>query len=451
MSAGATPRRWLAALGLHRRELRAWAMYDWANSAFATTVLASILPIYYVTTAASGFAPNEASARWAYTSAIGMLLITIASPVLGAMADFLGAKKRFLAVFAFTGALATSLLCLVGTGDWVLASLLFTVGNFGFTGSIVFYDSLLPHIASEDELDRVSSGGWAVGYIGGGLLLLANAVMITRPGLFGLADQAAAARVSFVTVGIWWAVFTLPLLRIVPEPPRELELGESAAGGAVRAGFARLRETLGEIRQYPDLFRFLLAFWLYSDGLGTIIRMAAAYGTEIGIGASALIGALLVVQFVGVPFTFLFGIMAGRIGTRNAIYLALLVYTCISIGGYFVTTAWHFWVLAAAVGTVQGGAQALSRSLYSTLIPRAKSSEFFGFFGIFEKFSGIAGPLVFGLVAQITGTGRLGIVAIVLFFIGGMLLLSRVDVERGRLAARREDATLHAATPVPEA
>ncbi len=433
---------WLRSLGLHRPELRAWAMYDWANSSFATTIMAGVLPIYFVRVAAAGLTPSTASAYWGYASGLGMLLIALASPVLGSIADYLGAQKRFLAAFAFLGAAAAGGLWFVERGEWVLAVVLYTIGSFGFMGSIVYYDALLPHIASPAEIDRVSSAGWAVGYVGGGILMVVNALMIGRPALFHLADAAIASRVAFVTVAVWWAVFTIPLLRGVREPRRELEAGEVPSMNAIRAGFTRLAETLREVRRYPDLARFLIAFWLYGDGIGTIIKMATAYATEIGIGLNALLGALVVVQFVGIPFTFLFGMLAARIGPRNGIYLALGTYTVISVGGYFVHEAWHFWALAIAVGMVQGGAQALSRSVYATMIPRGKSAEFFSFFGVFDKFAGIAGPMVFGIVGQLTGTGRLGIVAIALFFILGIALLSRVDIEAGRRAALEEERAL---------
>ncbi len=441
------PHRWLRALGLDRRELRSWALYDWANSAFVTTVIAAVLPIYYSSVAAGDLPRNVATAYWGYTAATALLLIAVASPMLGAMADYLGAKKRFLATFAGLGVLATACLYFVGRGDWPLATALFILGNVGFAGSIVFADSLLPHIAAEDEVDRVSTAGYAVGYIGGGLLLALNLLMIQRPDLFGLGDAATASRWAFITVAVWWAVFSIPLFRNVPEPPRRLRAEERLGARPLRASFRRLRETFREIRQYRDLFKFLIAFWFYNDGIGTIIKMATIYGTEIGIGQSSLIGALLLVQFVGIPFTFAFGTLAGRIGTRNGLYLALGIYALISVFGYFLSSAWHFWVLALAVGMVQGGAQALSRSLYATMVPRAKSSEFFGFFSVFAKFAGIAGPLLFGLVGQLTGTSRLGILALVVFFLGGMVMLSLVDIEEGRRVARREDATLR---PAPE-
>jgi UMF1 family MFS transporter len=425
-------------------------MYDWANSAFATTIMAAVLPIYYVQVAGATLESNVALSYWAYTAALALAIIVVASPVLGAMADYMGAKKRFLAGFMVLGVVATLGLGFVGPGQWALASVLYVFGNIGFTGSIVFYASLLPHIAGDEELDRVAAGGWAMGYVGGGLLLVVNAAMIVRPDWFGLADQAAASRAAFVSVAVWWAFFSLPLFRDVDEPPRRIEPSEEGLGlSPVRIGFRRLAETVGEIRRYRELVLFLAGFFFYSDGIGTIIKMATAYGSQIGLGTEALIGALLVVQFVGVPFTFAFGALADRIGAKRGIMIALTVYAGISVFGYFVTEAWHFWVLAVAVGMVQGGAQALSRGLFASMIPRTKSSEFFSFYSVFEKMAGILGPLVFGVASQVTGTGRVGILAVVVFFVLGMALLARVDVAEGRRVARAEDAGMHPAEPEP--
>ncbi|HUG41944.1 MAG TPA: MFS transporter [Longimicrobiales bacterium] len=438
----------LRALGLHRRELRSWAMYDWANSAFATTIMAAVYPIYYVRVAGATLPSNVALAYWGYTAAASLLIISLVSPILGAVADYLGAKKKFLGAFMGLGVAATIGLAFVREGQWLLGSMLYMAGNIGFTGSIVFYASLLPHIARDEEMDRVAAGGWAVGYIGGGLLLAVNAAMLFRPDFFGLPDQSAASRASFASVAVWWAVFSIPLFRDVPEPPRRVDDREAGMPGSpLTMGFRRLAITFGELRQYRQLLLFLAAFFLYSDGIGTIIKMATAYGSEIGLGTEALIGALLVVQFVGIPLTFAFGALADRIGAKRGIMLALGVYTGISVFGYFVTEAWHFWVLAFAVGLVQGGAQALSRGLFASMIPRAKSSEFFAFFSVFEKMAGILGPILFGIASQLTGSGRIGILAIVVFFIAGILLLRRVDVDEGRRIARAEDASLHPPDP----
>src|SRR5690606_30972704 len=367
--------RLLAGLGLQRKELRSWAMYDWANSAFVTTIGAAVLPIYYSRVAAGDLSPVQATAYWSYTNSIALALIAIAAPVLGAMGDYLGAKKRFLATFMLVGVIATAGLYFVGQGDWLLASLLFLVGSIGLTGSIAFSDSLLPHIAREDEIDRVSTAGYAMGYLGGGLLLAVNALMIARPSLFGLTDAGMASRVSFLSVAVWWLVFSIPVLRNVPEPPRRIEAGEAPRVNPFSASFHRLRETFGEIRQFRETFKFLLAYWLYIDGIHTIQKLAAIYGSELGLGQGTLIGALLLVQFVGIPFSFLFGALASHIGTRAGIYLALGVYTLIAIFGYFVSQAWHFWALALMVGLVQGGAQGLSRSFYAGMLPKARSEE----------------------------------------------------------------------------
>lgn len=443
----------LARVGLTRPELRAWAMYDWAKSAFETTIGVAVLPVYWVAVAAATLPDADKTAYWGYTNSIALVLVALMSPVLGAMADFMGAKKKFLAGFMLMGVIATAGLYFVGRGDWRLAAVLFVIGTIGVTASTVFNDSLLPSIASDDEVDRVSTAGYAFGYFGGGILLALNVVLLTRPTLIGIPadDSTLPARIVFLTVSVWWLLFSIPVLRRVPEPPRRLEQDESASQNPVTVGFRRLRETFGEIRQYRQLFMFLLAYWLYIDGVHTIQKMAVVFGADLGIEQGSLIGAILLVQFVGVPATFAFGAAAKRIGAKTGVYIALSVYTAISIFGYFISEAWHFWVLAIAVGLVQGGAQALSRSIYATMVPRAKSSEFFSFFSIFEKFGGVVGPTLFGIVAQKTGSNSPAILAVIVFFVGGMLLLTRVDIEEGRRVARAEDARTHEAGTVPRA
>ena len=418
----------------YRKVVNAWAMYDWANSAFATTIVAAVLPVYYSTVAGSTLDGNLATVYWGYTSTIALLISALLAPILGAVADLTGLKKRFLLIFAAIGIFFTALLYFVTTGDWVMASAFFIVSNIGFAGADLFYNSLLPHVARPDEIDQVSTRGYALGYLGGGLLLAINIAMIQF-----MDDPALATRLSFISVAIWWAVFTIPLLLHVKEPVIHQHKAATNANPLV-AGFAQLRRTFGDLRRYRQLLLFLLAFWIYNDGIGTIIKMATIYGAEIGIGQTDLIGALLVTQFVGIPFAFAFGWLAKRLGTKQSIYLGLAVYTIISIGGYFMTTALHFWILAFAVGTVQGGTQALSRSLFGAMAPMAKSAEFFGFYGMSSKFAGIVGPLLFAVVGQLAGSSRLSIVALVVFFITGGLLLSRVDVQEGIQLARAEDA-----------
>ena len=438
--AGSRSRNWLRALALHRRETFSWAMYDWANSAFATTIMAAVLPIYYASVAGADLPGNRATVYWGYTTAVALFLIAIMSPILGAMADYLGAKKRFMAAFLTLGIVSTAMLYLIGRGQWLLASLIFIVANIGFSGANIFYDALLPHIAEDDEIDQLSATGYALGYLGGGILLVVNILWILFPQAFGIPDTTTASRLAMLSVAVWWALFSIPVFRYVAEPPRRVSATDVLGVNPVAAGFRRLRETFSEIRRYRPLLIFLIAFWLYNDGIGTIIKMATIYGTEVGIGQTDLIGALILTQFVGIPFAFAFGGLARRIGAKSCLYLALAVYTLIAIGGYFLAEAWQFWVLAFAVATVQGGAQALSRSLYGSMVPRAQSSEFFGFMRVSDKFAGILGPLLFALVGQWTGSSRLSIVALIAFFLGGMLLLTQVDVEEGRRIARLEDS-----------
>jgi UMF1 family MFS transporter len=429
-------RTWLARIGLDRPELRAWAMYDWANSAFQCTIITAVFPVYYSSVAAAGLSGPTATARFATATTLALAIIAAASPILGAYADFAGAKKRMLGACMAVGVAATAAMFLVREGDFRLAEWLFVIANIGISGSFVFYDSLLPHIARDDEIDRVSSAGYALGYLGGGVLLLLNLLWIMRPAWFGLADAGIASRLSFLSVAVWWVVFSIPMFRRVPEPPRRPDRDALRAGGALRASFVQLADTLRELRRYRQAALMLLAFLIYNDGIGTIIRMAGLYGAELRLPESALIGAIVMVQFVGIPFAFLFGQLADWIGAKRAIFLALVVYVIISVVGYGMTQAWQFFLLAFLVGTVQGGSQALSRSLFATMIPKHKSSEFFGFFAVFEKFAGIFGPAVFAVTIHLTGSSRNAILSVIAFFAVGAALLSRVDVEQGQRAVR---------------
>ena len=429
-------------LGLGSREARAWALYDWANSAFATTIMAAFLPVYYSTVVARGLGETVATAYWGYTTAIALALIAVLSPVLGAIADYLGAKKKFLAAFMGFGVTFTACLWFIGAGAWVLASALFILANVGFAGANVFYEALLPSIARGREIDRVSTAGYALGYFGGGVLLALNAAWYLAPTRFGFSDADQAIRASFVSVAVWWALFSVPLFRSVREPVPRLGKDESPDLNPVGVGFARVAETLREIRHYPDLFVFLLAFLIYNDGVGTIIKMASIYGAEVGIGTGHLIGALILVQFIGIPFTLAFGQFASRVGAREGIYVALVVYALIAVLGFFMRAAWQFWALAVAVASVQGGIQGLSRSLYASMVPIGRATEFFGFYSVSSKFAGIAGPLVFAVVGQALGTSRWGILSLVVFFLCGGLILTRVDVETGRRLASETDAAM---------
>jgi UMF1 family MFS transporter len=417
----------------YKRIINAWCMYDWGSSAFSTTVEAAVLPVYFEQVVAAGLSGNMATVYWGYTNAIALLIAAVLAPILGSLADYTGGKKRLLAIFATIGILTTTLMVFIDSGDWLLALGLFLLGTVGLSASYVFYDSLLPHIARADDIDFVSSKGYALGYVGGGILLAVNIVMIQVI----WAGSTLGPRLSFITVAIWWAIFTIPLLRRVPEPlPNTAGIG--AGVNPLVASFRRLRLTFSELRKYRQLFFFLVAFWLFNDGIGTIIKMATIYGAEIGIGMTDLIGALLLTQFVGIPFSLLFGKFSGKIGTKRAIMLGLGWYALITIAAYFMSAPWQFWVLALMVGMVQGGTQALSRSLFGLMAPKARSAEFF--YDISSKFAGIVGPALFALVGQLTGSSRLGIVALIVFFIGGILLLTRVDEKEGIRVAQLENA-----------
>jgi MFS transporter, UMF1 family len=427
-------RSWRARFGVDRREVRAWIWYDWANSAFMTTVVAAVFPIYYAKVAADGLDEATATFRFGIATTVALTAIAVLSPVFGALADASGRKKRLLAVFAGIGIVATAGLGLVGRGDWMLALGLFMLGNIGFYGALTFYDALLPHIARPDELDRVSSAGYAIGYLGGGVLLVLNLAWIQQPAWFGLSDAGVATRLAFVSVALWWALFTIPLLRRVPEPAVD---PVAAADASLATAVARLVRTLRELRRYRHAFAMLVAFMLYNDGIGTIIRMATLYGTQVGIDQGSLIGALVLVQFIGVPAAFVFGAIAAKVGAKPAIFASLVLYTVITVLAFRMTTARDFMVLAALVGLVQGGSQALSRSVFASLIPKDRTAEFFGFFSVSEKFAGIFGPLLFSAAVALTHSNRAAILSVILFFVAGGALLVTVDIDEGRRAAER--------------
>jgi UMF1 family MFS transporter len=433
----------LSRLGLNRPELRAWAMYDWAASAMWTTIMVAVFPIYFVKVAGAGLVESGATQRLATVNSLALLIIALLSPILGAVSDYRANKKRWIAIFMALGVAAIMGMFFIHHGDLDLASILFTIALVGVAGSFVFYEALLPHIARRDEIDRVSSAGYAMGYVGGGTLLALNLAWIQRPDWFGLpsgpglteSQATLPVRLAFLSVAVWWVIFSLPLFRRVPEPAPRLEPDERRGENPVKVALVRLGETFHELRSYRNAFLLLLAFLIYNDGIQTIIKMATAYGTEIGIGQSALIGAILLVQFVGIPCTFLFGMVAGRIGTKRTLFLGLMVYAVISVLGYFMKTATHFYILAGLVGTVQGGTQALSRSLFASMIPQHKSGEFFGFFSVFEKFAGIFGPLIFAGTIAATGSSRNAILSVIGFFVVGAALLFLVNVEKGQRAA----------------
>ncbi|MEM8930409.1 MAG: MFS transporter, partial [Acidobacteriota bacterium] len=416
----------LERFGLHRPELRAWALYDWANSAFVLVVITAVFPIWYknVPAAGAGLDAAAATSRLSFATSASLVAVALLSPIFGAIADFLGAKKRFLGISVAIGSLSTVLLLAVGPGDWRLALALFAIGNAALFLSFVFYDSLLPHVAhGEGEMDRASTAGYAIGYLGSALLLVALLFPIQNPEAFGLRDGDIATRVAFVVVGVWWALFSIPLFLRVSEPPRKLESDESesgSAGAAVRVALTRLRETAAEmLGDYRHAFLMLIAFMIYNEGIGTTIRMGGIYAASQNFETSKVITAILMIQFVGIPFAFLFGWLGPMIGTKRAILIGLVIYSGTSIYAYRMETITDFYVMAVLIALVQGGTQGLSRSLFASMVPKHKASEFFGFFSVFAKVAGIFGPLVFGLVIEATGSIRQAILSVIVFFIVG--------------------------------
>jgi UMF1 family MFS transporter len=424
-------------------------MYDWANSAFATTVMAGFFPIFFKQYWSYGTDVNVSTAQLGFGNSIASLLVAMMAPILGAIADKGSAKKKFLIFFAYLGVLMTAALFLVQKGQWAWAIFIYAMGIIGFAGANVFYDSLLPSIVGEEKIDYVSGLGFAMGYLGGGLLFLVNVLMTLMPEKFGLPDAAAAVRYAFISVAVWWGLFTLFTIFWVAE-----EKNSAAADKAeniVAAGFKQFVGTFKKIRHLKMVFLFLLAYWFYIDGVDTIIRMAVDYGLSLGFESNDLIVALLIVQFVGFPAALIFGKLGERWSVRKSIYLAIVFYMGITVWGTMMTQKHEFYVLAVAIGLVQGGIQALSRSYYSRLIPKNQAAEYYGFYNMLGKFAAIIGPALMGIVGlivkrmmmppspspeQITAVSQLaarwGIGSILILFIIGAILFYFVDEEKGR-------------------
>lgn len=416
-----------------KRKVFSWALYDWANSAFATTIIAGFFPVYFKEYWSASTDVTISTFRLGAANSIASLIIVALAPILGAIADKGGAKKKFLLFFAVMGVVMTGTLYMVSQGNWVLAVSLYVFGLMGFSGGNIFYDSLLPHVASPKKVDFVSALGFAMGYLGGGLLFAINTAMILKPDFFGLAGENEAIRLSFITVSIWWAVFSIPLFLFVKEP----EVKDRSKGlHAFIDGFRQLYSTFKEIRRLKVVFLFLIGYWLYIDGVDTIVRMAVDYGLSLGFDAKGLITALLITQFVGFPSAIAFGKIGERLGPKTGIIMGIGVYIIVTIWGFFMTHEAEFYALAASIGLVQGGVQALSRSFYTRIIPSNKSAEFFGFYNMLGKFAAVIGPFMVGWISLSFGDPRLGILSIIILFITGALLLYMVNEEEGRRIAR---------------
>lgn len=408
----------------------AWAIYDWANSAFATTVMAGFFPLFFKQYWSAGVDSTTSTFQLGVGNALASLVIVLLAPLLGAIADCGGFRKRFLILLAATGIVATAALAGIGKGEWFAAVVLFVTATIGFMGANVFYDALLVAVAKEEEFDLVSAFGYSLGYLGGGLLFAVNVAMTLSPESFGLKDATEAVQLSFVTVALWWAVFSLPLIFLVKESPPSQRVSGWAV---VSSGYRQLIKTFHQVRQLHFVFLFLLAYWFYIDGVDTIVRMAVDYGLSIGLEPTHLIIALLITQFVGFPATIGFGYLAqylgkGPLGARNGIYLGIAVYIGATVYAFFMDNSLEFYGLAVTIGLVQGGIQAMSRSLYARMIPEGMSAEFFGFYNMLGKFAAVVGPLLVGAVSLVSGSHRWGILSVVLLFVTGAWLLSKVDV-----------------------
>jgi len=415
---------------INTRQKWGWALYDWANSAFATTVMAGFFPVFFKEYWNSGVDAATSTFRLGVANSLASLLIVILAPLLGAIADGMSRRKALLFSFAFLGVLMTAGLYLVNQGDWFLAAFLYVLALIGFSGSNIFYDSLLPFVSDNDKLDHTSALGFSLGYLGGGLLLSLNVLMVLHPERFGIVDSATAIRISFLMVATWWLIFSLPLMLLVEEPDG------NASGWSVKivqAGFLRVWTTLQEVRQLRNVWLFLVAYWLYIDGVDTIIRMAVDYGLSLGFDQNSLITALLITQFTGFPAALVFGWLGGRHGPKAGIFVGLALYVVVTVWASVMDSVTEFYYLAFLIGLGQGGIQALSRSLYARMIPDGRSAEFFGFYNMLGKFAAILGPVMIGWVGVISGNPRTGILSLLVLFLAGGFFLAKVKVmESGR-------------------
>jgi UMF1 family MFS transporter len=403
----------------------AWALSAWANHAFITTVLVGFFPIFLDKYWAAGLPGTTSTFYLGLTNSSASFIVMLLAPWLGALADRRGQKKLWFGIFTGIGVVASALLAVIGAGSWSLALLVFALGSIGYYGGSSFQDAMLVQVAEPAETNRVSAFGFALGYLGGGLLFLFNVLLVLHPHWFGVTDATRATKLAFLDVALWWALFSLPLFRRVPE----------AAPTAEQSGWRELWATIKKVLADKPVLNFLLAYWLYIDAINTLQQMAVDFGAKLGFSTAALIQALLLVQFVSFPSALAFGRLGDRIGTKRAIYLGLAVFVLITVWAYFMQTERQFYILAAIVGTVQGGVQALSRAFFSRLTPRDRAGEYFGFYNMLGKFAAVLGPLALGAIAILTGNQRLSILVLALFFIGGALLLARVPAGGRPVAA----------------
>ena len=411
----------------YKKDAISWALYDWANSAFATTVMAGFFPIFYKSYWAIDLSNLESTAMVGYANSLSGLIVVLLAPILGAYADIGTKRKKLLLLFASLGILCTASFYFIPQGEWMLAALLYAIAAVGFSGGNVFYDSLIVSVSDNENRNRVSALGYSLGYLGGGLLFLINVIMFLNPQLFGIESQSNAVLLSFFMVAVWWAFFSIPLLRNVKEQESERE--NPRFFQALKQSFNEVYQTLTEVRKYKNVAIFLLAYWFYMDGIDTIVRMATAYGTDIGLEASSMITALILTQFVGFPSTLIFGYFADRLGFKKILTIGILIYILISIFASRITTAAEFYAMAIVVGLVMGGVQAVSRAYFSSIIPKDKEAQFFGFYNLVGKSAVVAGPALLAWISMIFNTPRAGILGLLVLFIPGLILLWMIPKE----------------------
>jgi len=419
--------------GFITKKVFAWALYDWANSAFALSVLAVLFPVFNQTFWNVGFSDAEATARLAWVTAAASTVVCLTAPVFGTIADAGGYRKRFLFVLALMGAIATAALGLVGESNWPLALFFYLLASVGFYSSTVFYDSLLIDVTEPRYYNLVSTFGFSIGYLGGALLLALHTWMIASPSSFGLENATQAISVAFVSVGAWWILFLLPLLRAVPESRSPT----AVSSGVIKAAYSELKSTIKRVGQYRNIVIFLIAYWLYIGGVFTVIFMAVDYGQRLGFGQKDLVMALMITNFVGFPATLIYGYFGHRAGPKVALYVALGIYILMCIWAISMTEVWQFYVMAVIIGCVQGGVQGLSRSLYASLIPPGQPGEFFGFYSMITKFAHILGPMLVGVAATLSDDPKYVLLSLLPMFVGGGMLLAVVRQETATQETRQ--------------
>ena len=409
------------------KEVISWAFYDWANSAFATTVIAGFFPIFFKSFWANSLSDSESTALLGLANSLSGFFILIFAPFLGALADITFRKKYMLVFFMLIGAGSTASFFFIYEGYWMIAMIAYILASIGFSGGNIFYDSLIIDVSNDQSRNQVSAFGFAMGYLGGGILFVVNVLMYLQPNIFGLASEIDAVLFSFLSVAIWWSIFTLPLIKFVKE--RKGEITSLSLTSTVKNSFFRVINTFKEIRQYKNLFYFLVAYWLYMDGIDTVVRMALAFGSDIGLASSELIVALIITQFIGFPSTIFFGLLAERFGLKILLYIGIGIYILICFGGLVISTIFGFYLLAGVIGLVQGGVQSVSRAVFSKMVPDGKDSEFFGFYNLVGKSAVIFGPMMMGLVSYLFSDPRAGIISLLILFIPGLLVLRMVEIK----------------------